>query len=430
MRVTDTITRQRVLPRLVDRDMDRAHDVGPAFKGLRVSGLKRYPERTLLLPGTCYVPKGVSRRYLRYLMEVGLGAPSKGQIVEVATTGTLLEGVAKYAERLKQALLSGNGIEFFLPTPYASRLIANLGLDYADHVWGPRPDLAALANDKAWLREFAAMEQLDVRFPEHVITTVESTARVEEVVADYLARYKGAVIKHPSLASGDGISFIHPGSHWRRQTHAALRALTRRGYTGKIVIEAAHFQHVPFSTQLEVTDKGPRFLIETEQLINNGVVHSGNILSSIESDKFSRSIYTDMANQSMAYATALWRMGYRGYLGFDFILAGNTVYMIEANGRVTGAMYPLSVGLQLSNNGVHQWSIVTDNLHPDKVLSFTALRSLLTNEGLLFGGEYGILPVAPGLLKSRKLMCYSVAEDEGTAKEHLRRLRRRVENLA
>lgn len=419
---TTRIPRGTMSPNLV-----RIHDLSAAFAGLEVAGLSRYPERALLMPGHAVISKGTPREYLDYLLSCGIGA---GSVASVATEGDLTGRLSQdQLDQIKELVGNNFRLEFFLPTSAEANFVERHGFNYAQHVWGPTPALAELVNNKIWLRrQFGSAPDILARFPEHVILPVGERHRIIRQVLEYMiSRNQGAILKHPTLASGDGLYRLHPGS-WRAELEAAFADLAKRGYTGEVVIEAAHWDHVPLSAQLEIHNAGPLYLTGTTQQMINGTVHTGNRISSGQHPDICVNTVRQMEQESLQLAWKLWELGYRGYLGFDFILVGDRLLLIEANGRITGATYPLGVALQAQANGQTDWGVISDKLGTRNV-SCDRLSQALRQQGLLFDGLTGVLPACPGLLVHGVAMLYSLGEDLAEADEHLTRARQLIATL-
>lgn len=399
----------------------RAHDVNTAFKGLKVKGIKRYPERSLLLPGTAVVNAGLPPGYLDYLTSIRLGVGhTTSSIIEVPANTGLIRGLASgHADHIAGLLDMGMRLEFFLSTVAAEQKFVEkkLGRTYADVVWGPSAQVAAMVNDKAWLRQFVARHNLKVTFPEGNLHTLDQVDAALATARHLLLDYSGVALKLPNLASGDGMLFVYPAKtpDWESAFADAFQKLAAKARKAKrpdtlIIVEAAHPEHVPLSAQLEIGPEGPRFIRETLNRVVNGTVHDGNTLSSDTLTDIPEWVAEQMYEQAMTLGWALYNLEpepYEGYIGLDFMLAGDRLMMLEGNGRPTAVMYPLGVALQAETNyGALNWAVTTGNLEPAEPLDFETLRLLLDAAGLLFDGVKGALPVCPSLLPRRKAMIY------------------------
>ncbi len=408
----------------IDGGYFRIHDLS-AFPDLQVDGLGTYPDRAAVLPGTCVVQEGVPRSWLQYLQAVGIGAR---RIIEVRTPVHPGEGLAgcfslNDLRDLRLSVIAGHRLEFFLPTQWQHHYVERLGYDYRSLVWGPNPELATQVNDKIWLRRTLP----DQPYPEYRIVNLsdpESAGTIRDRVGRMIIRHGGAVLKHPNLASGDGIKFVRPTSDapdWTQQLTAALTSFEERGYKGDIIIDAFYKDHVPLSAQMEIGANGPRYICATVQQISNGTVHSGNFISSRALPGIDPGIVATMKLRALEIGWELHALGYHGYFGADFLytlgLKENRLLLLETNGRVTGAMYPLSVALQAHANGLSKWGVGSDNIALEAPSSFERLSTQLGP--LMFNGTTGVVPACPRLLVFRKAMLYAVGRDVAEAKSML-----------
>jgi hypothetical protein len=402
-------------PRLV-----RFHDVGPAFPGLHVTGLDHYPDRALLLPGLAVIQRGGFAQHLAYLREVGIGAD---RFLAVSPGDTLTGSLGPdQLTQLRRLAGDGHQFEFFLTTEGDEAFVAReMQLPYEKVVWGPRAKLARNANDKIWLRrQFPNSVLKTARFPDHEILSVLQEELIYDFVRDNLEINGGAVLKHPSLASGDGIFVIRDGQSWREEVAAALGDFHQRSYTGEIIVEA-FYESLPLSGQAEITTEGPRFICATVQEIANDTDHAGNYLTNGPLPGVTAGIAAQVETDTLELAFGLWRLGYRGYVGFDFLydLRFGQLFVIECNARITGAMYPLSVGLQVQSKGQPSWAVATEIMQPTRQYDFNTLMRLLKVRDLLFDGTAGILPACPGLLRYGKAMLYAVGDTTPAAADYL-----------
>ena len=410
---TDLTSAQFLNPNMV-----RIGDVRDPYPNLVSTGLDYYADRSLLLPGCVVVADDIDPGYLQYLADAGIGAPACGQIIQVPVTGTLLASCQTAVERILQR---NQMIEFFLPTASAQRLVKSLGRNYQDVVWGPPPELAAKVNHKGWLRRhFDDWGQ--VPFPAHTIHDIGNRLAIARSTEAYTARNQLAVVKAANLATGEGMKFVNQ-TNWPAVLPYLLKRLSESGYTDEIIVERAYLPHSPFSVQLEITEGGPQFLAVTRQIIGDHGAHSGNIISTFATPEFNPSTIDALIHRSMIAAGEMHRLGYRGYIGFDFIRPDTgehrgQLYVLEANGRVTGAMYPLAVLAQVLRHHGAPLVIMSDNLPCSSDLMWPKLRDLYQASGILFDGYTGILPVGPRLMGTGKAMTYAVGITEADV-EHL-----------
>jgi hypothetical protein len=419
-------THQSVLPRgHATANLIRIHDLRSQYAELDVTGVGWYAERGLIVPGITVV-HGTPASYLAYLRGVGIGAPFTGEVIIAPPANSLVERLSDATvARFRRLIGAGGAIEWFQPgAPETAFTEQRLRLPHARAIWGPSADLARHVNDKAWQRRFATGQQLSgVRFPEHTILRLSQTQHIYAATRDLLDGYGGAVLKLTNLANGEGMEFIHPTADWEHDVAAALATLRRYGATRDVIVEAAYFDHLPLSGQVEIGPRGARFIRGTLNQVKNGRVHDGNIVTSGSLPGVPHWAYEELRHQSLEYAEALRKLGYRGWVGFDFLLANGSLFMLEVNGRVTAALYPLSVGLQVEANGQSEWAVASTKIEHRQNLTYDAFIKALTRRRLLFNGRVGILPACPSLIHQGVAMLYAVAASAGEAQAHLAQAR-------
>jgi hypothetical protein len=426
-------------PQLVSSHMVRIHDVRAAFPNLKVSGIARYAERALLLPGTVVVPTGVDRSYLAYLRDVGIGAPAHGGVIEVALSDpndTLISRLTPgQLDQIRQLVDAGSKLEFFMPTHADQTFVRNvLGRNYSDTsdqpgcVWGPNPDLAQRANNKIWLRRAAEAHGLDVNFPEYrIFDVILEEAAVRRQIDTFVTsqKFRGAVPKHPSLASGKGVFVIRNTGDlsWQAKADEAVKLLQAYRQPGQVleILVEAFYNHISLSIQYEYNLAGARVLALTRQEMTGDTTPVGNLISSsgllIPDSNLTpeqiRAIEAEVIAQTMPLAQLAWNKGFRGNGSYDLMYVPETGETLpsEKNGRNTAPTGPTAVGLQLEDD---DWVIdakVWDEVVPT---TWRELAARLAYHNALFDGHLGILPMVPSLLPQGKAMFLAVGPDLAT----------------
>jgi hypothetical protein len=410
-----------LVPTLLDSRFVHAHDVRPAYGRLRnVVGLGRYSERALVLPGTTIVEAGLPSAYLRYLYDIGIRDPDRDGLIRVQPGRTLLDGLTDAdLNRVRSLLLDGYQFSCFMPTRLEEGVLERrMGLRFHDYVWGPRPSLAADVNNKIWLRIYARKHHLGITFADYHIAAVNDKEAILHAAADIMSRSVGVVVKNPGKASGEGMAFIDHGSaEWAEELLQAVSKLHAEDPPcPKLLIEEWHPEHTDLSSQLEIGPDGPLYLAPTINRVDGPATHDGNVLSSGPLPEVPADILVQMECESMKLGDALYELGYRGYFGIDFMYTPTRgyLYCLEVNGRATGAMYPLAVGMHLAGASKfpRQWAVVSANVSPPPGrFDFNSLSSALSSRRLLFKGGTGVLPVCVTLLEQGKAMLYCVGRD-------------------
>jgi hypothetical protein len=406
---------------ILGTEMIRIHDVYPAFVKLDVDGIAEYHTRAASLPGLVVIQSPLPDAYTRLLRDTNIGA---NRLWQVPMGSTLTESLIDGQHHLLRSFLDqGHKLECFLPTADQRKFVEHqLGFDYSQVVWGPSPELAVLTNSKIWLRrQFAGTK--GVAFAEHQITSQADRLAITEYCHYLIGKYGGAIVKVEDQASGDGMIKLHDVPNWGQVLKLGLMEFKRRGFHGEVIVEAGYWEHIPLSVQMEVSDTGPEFILDTEQTMTDHTVHAGNIITNGANPKVLDEVRQQMREQALLLGWSYYRLGYRGHVGFDFMDTAHGLFLLESNARITGAMYPLGVGLQMEANGANHWAVVTLNIEPAHRWEYNRLHQTLSDMDMLFNGQRGVLPMAPGLLTinhgKRKAMVYCTGKDIAEANAYL-----------
>jgi hypothetical protein len=97
---------------------------------------------------------------------------------------------------------------------------------------------------------------------------------------------------------------------------------------------------------------------------------------------------------------------------------------MEANGRVTGAMIPLSVAMQTRQP---RWCVLSSNIMPARGFTYEEADAALVRADVRFNGTRGVLLACPELLEpttdpgdTGKAMVYCIDQDVDGAELLLR----------
>lgn len=193
-----------------------------------------------------------------------------------------------------------------------------------------------------------------------------------------------AVFKLVRSAGGAGVSLVQDRDQLRR-------ALAATDVSAEVQLQ----QMVPgidCSKQYFVGDHGPAPITNTDQIIKDGVSHVGNEVLSTAMD------IADNHNSDRA-ATALWAVGYRGYLAVDLMKPedGGPAQVIELNLRKGGVTVPAAVATQL---GVSEF-VARQVLLPCESAFSTMQERFALRPGHDIGTvAYSVIPLDRGQLKA------------------------------
>ncbi|MCB9802574.1 hypothetical protein H6761_00965 [Candidatus Nomurabacteria bacterium] len=379
------------------------HDVVPSFPLESVEGIEAYNWRALLLKGDKVVGEHPCLYdYLTWLKEIGIG--NNGDVFPVPSNALYecIQDDPNLQRQLRQWIgARGLHVRLFARGLADQLFLEHVGLLSQAEGFNPHLDLADQANDKAFLRKVLD-EHFDPRWaPFNLIVNRQSEImsaikKIAKHDCDFI------VVKAPHLASGEGMDFF-PLEQQMSAAHFAAKLWAKGNRT--IIIEAG-YRHDSFSTQWEIRPSELRFIGFSQQIISQGRIYQGSIISS--DSLLNLSLAEATLAQERCHDLALWYQsrGYVGTFGIDFIVVrrpgqkhDGELFLLEINGRVTGATYPFSVGRQLADQGIFEHAIATSSCHPKRVEDWRTLVKKLGSK--IFNGRYGVIPFLPNLLPSK-----------------------------
>ncbi len=307
--------------------------------------------------------------WIEYLQRVGLKLP---QIRVAQGEGeTLVERITDDAELCAELRERGYPIKPYMGSIQNQTLAHQLGLRYI----APDSQLVDRLNHKSNLDQIL----LEIGLPR--IPTEVSTR--DQIVHD--ARF--AFEEHGSLMIRSDLSI---GGHgvWRIENTQGIDQLAN-GI--KVANPDRKFIWQPLkavtnspNVQYEITDDSCTLLGISAQQMTESFAFGGNNFPSPLSNNQS------ILDQSQETAQWLQTQGYRGLVGFDFIVTTNQeVYIVEINPRVNTSTFPLILSHHL---GVEAFKLMTGL--PTQTVGFDELQSLIGSE-LLYDQHRkdGIIPL-------------------------------------
>jgi hypothetical protein len=143
----------------------------------------------------------------------------------------------------------------------------------------------------------------------------------------------------------------------------------------------------PSSVWFITTEKVCKHVKTSNQLLSDGIVHSGNEFPV----PFDEKIVIELTHK---IAKCLSEEGYIGPFGVDYIESDNKLYAVECNPRVTGANYPWELVNLLSTKHEKIKAARAENIHLSrKGLTFEDLMKKWRK--VLYTGEHGLGVVVP-----------------------------------
>ncbi len=385
-----------------------------------IPGIGMYPDRSILLPGTCYLDGGahaeVIEEYLQsYLRPLGIGAKS----VRFVKGDSLFQGILNDpTERawLQDKLSNGipTTLEAFSASPDWELLTSSLNIDPA-RLRTPLSSVMRMLDDKEAFRRLACTLGLEHQFPKHVFA-LEPDETLAQIRVFRKRFPRLVVVKRPDLESGVGQLLIRPDTPEEAiEEYVRVYCTTHR----PIIIEEGVFG-VEGSLQWHVGKNGiePRFF--GRQYTHNGF-HEGNVISHDGLDclpsEWPRAVrrqrVEDLWEATRVYVEWIAERGHMGPIGFDFFVNPDGFHFLECNARTTAATYLESVRWQVERLGFSNLSAAMKNTYPKRARDWRSVVAEIERAGkhLAFRPEEGsgVLIANPRLLHLPHPKCLSIA---------------------
>lgn len=402
-----------------------------------IPGIGMYPDRSALLPGTCFLDGGshadVAEEHLRaYLHPLGIGANE----IRFVKGESLFEGILNdpvECARLCRELSNGvpTTLEAFSASDEWDRFVGALNID-PSRLRTPATSVMRTLDDKESIRRLAHTLGLDDVFPKHVFTLEvhETLARIQEFRNQFPQLI---VVKRPDLESGVGQLLIGP-----QTTEEQIFAYVREYCTGHrpIIVEEGVFG-IEGSVQWHVSPQGmePRFF--SLQYTHAGT-HQGNVIAPTGVACLPKEwplawrerVVEKIWATTETFVKWVAARGFIGPIGFDFIMNKNAYSLLECNARTTAATYLESVRWQIERQGFANVTAAMKNAYPKRVLRWKdAVRMLEAHPNkLAFNAKtgVGVIVANPRLfhLDSPKCLLIAVGADIAQAESYLERARK------
>lgn len=194
-------------------------------------------------------------------------------------------------------------------------------------------------------------------------------------------------VKLAISATGDGSWLLSGPELWQK-----IESLRRSRIDFQV---QEHITGVVCSAQCWSGEFAGVVLSTSEQIMANGKTHTGNI--------FPSTFDHQLRKRAWDHADHLWRAGYRGYFGVDFIKADG-VYDLEANMRPGGGHYAAAVAGAL--NIEECMSVIVTDVRNSRLWDpATFMGHLRVNELLWTQKDpYGVIPWCISTLPAGKVM--------------------------
>lgn len=283
----------------------------------------------------CVLPADFDREHLSWLHEVGLGPhPSQIHFVSPTEVKAHLLPTVFAQENSEVALSSETTIVPFYVGPDEEALSTRIG---KSRYFGTSESVAMAFNDKVSNKELCRRAGLPT-VPGLSVTS-DHTAHEKAAAALMMFEAFGDIIIRTARGSGgSGIAIIKGEDH---DAHGAIASyFSSLGQDESCLIEAFLPVRDSLNIQWGVSESQVTFIGMSSQLLAEGTKHEGNqggfrFLGDRIPPEFAQAVEGASTLARVAQA-----MGYKGILGFDFILTDDAkTFCIETNARVNGSTH-------------------------------------------------------------------------------------------
>ena len=260
-----------------------------------------------------------------------------------------------------------------------------------------KPTISSLEGSKRGNNKFLLHNSLTEKgFP--VFDTIPASSADDVLTCIATLRkmgYKKAVVKAQIGASGIGMTSLltNSGNINSIPEHFFFEGPCMvQGWVDETVKNIRHIGSP--SIQIFLDDNTLSLYDITEQILNAGSVHEGNLSPPPYFSK-EDSVYKELFRQAAAAGSWLHEQGYKGTASVDFLVVERCgsieVRVCEINARITGATYPSVIARHFLPHDA--W--LMRNVRFTRPLKDTSLLKMLDKAGYLFhpGMQEGVLPI-------------------------------------
>ena len=360
------------------------------------------------------------KAYLDWLKSVGLGSQNL-IVLDGKNDETLPERVLKNGTKAKVEQLLGTNKTKAVFCPYIGGNLENKASKYLNLKMYANTDLVTKYDSKINFKKLC--REVGVPVVEEVILEgkeIYSYFKLKEKIINIL-EFKNKtgtfIIKGEYGASGSTTHIFYDFD-----LSTLKEFLKKCNKDERFIIEPLYkISSSPSSIWFITKDKVCKHIKTSNQLLSDGIIHSGNEFPVSFDEKM-------VASLTFKIAKRLAEEGYIGPFGVDYIETGNSFYAVECNPRVTGANYPWElVNLLVQRHGPIK-AARAQNIHLSrKGLTFKDLKELWSK--VLYSGEKGlgvIIPFNVGPVSSGKVTILGT----GSSKEEVEILFKYINSIA
>ncbi len=344
--------------------------------------LDEYPQRALLMASEndyILLNSYPEQSYLDYLKTIGLG--TELLLVPKGSSGSLSKKLMNDLYILNK--LKKEQIEIH---PYISTASNwDIAEEINSTVFGSTDELTKKANSKIFLREI--LQTLSITSTQCEITDTNSV--IQKALA-LIEKFDRIIIRGDNSCGGSAIWKIAD----RHEIEILEKVLENRQDNTHYLIEEMYPVSSSPNVQYEISDKSLNRLLITDQLLDADLNHFGNRYP-YETDQ--KEIIIEYSDKISLH---LQKLGYRGFLGIDFIITDkNQVFPIEINARANTSSYAIKAMEKLFPKKYRdKFFLIKNGVSVDKKIDFDELKNILGRKNIFYKDQ-GILPYNTGCLK-------------------------------
>lgn len=302
----------------------------PGIRGImdHIVGAGMYDHRPVSVmteKDLCIVSSPVDEGWLAGLKSQGFG-PARDGVIVLEGEGPLPQRMILRKDELTDRL---HGMQILHPFHSSQTTVRAAQMFGLEHM-GPAPELARDVGDKSYFLE---------RFKEHASpgVSIEQTKSVDLMASQLRDAYDLLADRSPHGrlfvrgASGATGSSVYRVS--REHIGEKAHELVRDTEMPRFRVEPEYSLKSSPSVIFRLDSEGAHRLSPVSGQVLEGAEFLGNFYPSNISPQVERRII----DSSMSISRSLWEMGFRGELGYDWIVTSdNETFVAECNARVTG----------------------------------------------------------------------------------------------
>lgn len=374
--------------------------------------LDEYPQRALLMTAEndyILLNRYPEQSYLDYLKNIGLGTDKI--LVPKGSSGSLSKKLLNDLDILGK--LRKEQIQIH---PYISTTANwDIAKEINGTVFGSTDKLTRKANSKIFLRKI--LKTLSIPATQCEIASKNS---VIPKSLELIEKFDRIIIRGDNSCGGSAIWRI---SH-RHEIENLKEVFANRQDNTHYLIEKMYPVSSSPNIQYEISDKNLNRLLVTDQLLDTDLNHFGNRYPSDTNQKETVTKYSDKI------CLHLQKLGYRGFLGIDFIVTDkNQVFPIEINARANTSSYAVKAMKKLFPEKYRdKFFLIKNGISVNKKIDFDELKNIIGTKNIFYKDQ-GVLPYNTGCLKWGKFDALIIGDSRWETDQMLQNMNNNIQTF-